>query len=94
MNQSQIKNIILDYLKDYQLVSLGIFGSYARRENNENSDIDVLIEFKVSPSLLTLIKMENELSEKLGVRVDLVTTGAIINKRIKRSIQKDLIPIL
>jgi predicted nucleotidyltransferase len=43
---------------------------------------------------LTLIKLENDLSEILGVKVDLVTTGALKNKRIKKSIQKDLINIL
>jgi len=44
--------------------------------------------------LLTLIKLENDLSEILGVKVDLVTTGALKNKRIKKSIKKDLINIL
>jgi predicted nucleotidyltransferase len=58
------------------------------------SDIDILVEFKESPSLLTLIKLENDLSEILGIKVDLITTGALKNKRIKRSIKKDLIKIL
>jgi predicted nucleotidyltransferase len=56
--------------------------------------VDILVEFKESPSLLTLIKLENDLSEILGVKVDLVTTGAVKNKRIKKSIKKDLINIM
>ena len=84
----------MSHLKDYDPVKVGIFGSFARGENKKGSDIDVLVEFKESPSLLTLIRLENDLSEILGIKVDLVTTGAIKNKRIKKSIKKDLINIL
>ncbi len=94
MTQQEIKNIILNHLKGYQPVSVGIFGSYAREENTEKSDIDILVKFKVAPSLLTLIKLENELSDLLGIKVDLITTGAIKNKRVQKSIKKDLINIL
>jgi predicted nucleotidyltransferase len=94
MDQSEIKNIILSHLKDYDVLKVGIFGSFARGDNNKGSDIDILVEFKESPSLLSLIKLENSLSEILGINVDLVTTGALKNKRIKKSIKKDLISIL
>jgi len=94
MNQSEIKIIILSQLKDYNVLKVGIFGSFARGENTKGSDLDILVEFKDSPSLLTLIKLENRLSEILGIKVDLVTTGALKNKRIKKSIQRDLINIL
>ncbi len=94
MNQSEIKNIILSYLKEYDPIRIGIFGSFARGDNKKESDIDILVEFKVSPTLLTLIKLENDLSEILGIKVDLVTPGALKNKRIKKSIKKDLIKIL
>ncbi len=94
MDQSEIKNIILSHLKGFDPIKVGIFGSFARGDNKKGSDIDILVEFKESPSLLTLIKLENDLSEILGVKVDLVTTGALKNKRIKKSIKKDLINIL
>jgi len=94
MDKSEIKNIILSHLKGFDPIKVGIFGSFARGDNKKGSDIDILVEFKESPSLLTLIKLENDLSEILGVKVDLVTTGALKNKRIKKSIQKDLINIL
>jgi len=94
MDQSEIKNIILSHLKGFNPIKVGIFGSFARGDNKKGSDIDILVEFKEAPSLLTLIKLENDLSEILGVKIDLVTTGALKNKRIKKSIQKDLINIL
>ena len=94
MDQSEIKNIILSHLKGFDPVQVGIFGSFARGDNKKGSDIDILVEFKEAPSLLTLIKLENDLSEILGFKVDLITTGALKNKRIKKSIKKDLISIL
>jgi predicted nucleotidyltransferase len=94
MDQLEIKNIILSHLKGFDPIKVGIFGSFARGDNKKDSDIDILVEFKESPSLLTLIKLENDLSEILGIKVDLVTTGALKNKRIKKSIKKDLINIL
>ena len=94
MVSAQIKNIILSHLKEFNPVKIGIFGSFARGDNEKESDIDILIEFKESPSLLTLIKIENDLSEILGIKVDLITKGALKNKRIKKNIKKDLINIL
>jgi predicted nucleotidyltransferase len=94
MDQSEIKNIILSHLKGFDPIKVGIFGSFARGDNKKGSDIDILVEFKEAPSLLTLIKLENDLTEILGVKVDLVTSGALKNKRIKKSIKKDLINIL
>jgi len=63
MVQAEIKNIILSHLKEFDPVKVGIFGSYARGDNKKDSDIDILVKFKESPSLLTLIKLENDLSE-------------------------------
>jgi predicted nucleotidyltransferase len=94
MIEPEVKNIILSHLKEYNPLKVGIFGSFARGDNKKESDIDVLVEFKESPSLLALIKLENDLSDILGIKVDILTTGALKNKRVKRSIRKDLIKIL
>jgi hypothetical protein len=94
MLPSEVKNIILSRLKQFDPQKVGIFGSFARGDNKKGSDIDILVEFKKIPSLLALIKLENDLSDILGTKVDLVTTGALKNKRIKKSIKKDLISIL
>jgi hypothetical protein len=56
----------------YQVKELGIFGSYVRKEQTETSDVDVLVEFSKTPSLLKFINLENYLSDNLGVKVDLV----------------------
>jgi uncharacterized protein len=64
---------------------LGIFGSYIRGEQKEDSDLDILAEFSKEPDLLEFIGLKQELSEMLGVEVDLVMKGALkprIGKRI------------
>jgi hypothetical protein len=94
MDQSDINNILIDHLKSHNASMVGIFGSFARGDNKKESDLDVLVEFRESPSLLTLIKIENELSEILGIKIDLVTTGALKNKRIRKNIKKDLIILM
>lgn len=89
----ELKNKIINYLGQYKPNRIGIFGSYARHDQLKESDIDILIEFNETPTLLQLIQMENELSEILGIKVDLVSTKAIKHPMIKESIQKELILI-
>jgi len=90
MSNVEIKNIIIDSLKKYDPLFIGLFGSYARNEQTDNSDIDILVSFQSGISLLRLIRLEDELSVKLGRKVDLITEGAIKNKRIKDNISNDL----
>ncbi len=85
-----INDIIISTLKEFHPERIGIFGSFARNENTPESDIDILVKFKNGITLLQLIKLENDLSEKLGIKVDLVTEGALTNDKLKKSIQKDL----
>ncbi|MBW1893632.1 MAG: nucleotidyltransferase family protein [Deltaproteobacteria bacterium] len=56
---------------------LGIFGSYVRGEQKSESDLEILIDYEEVPSLFTLIEIENQLSELLGMKVDLVTRKGI-----------------
>ena len=56
----------------YKVRELGIFGSYVRQEQTATSDVDVLVEFSETPSLLKFVNLENYLSDNLGVKVDLV----------------------
>ncbi len=61
----------------YKINRVGIFGSYVRGEQKKESDLDILIDYEEAPSLVTLIEIENHLSELLGVKVDLVTRRGI-----------------
>ena len=68
---------------------VGIFGSFARGEENEQSDLDILIDFQTKVDLLELIGIEQELSEILGIKVDLVTLRSL-SQHIKPFIEADL----
>jgi hypothetical protein len=86
----EIKNIIINTLREYNPEMIGVFGSYARNENTSKSDIDILVRFKSTLSLLQLVHVENLISQKLGIKVDLVTESAVKNKIFKESVQQDL----
>ncbi|GAB4399572.1 MAG: nucleotidyltransferase [Anaerolineales bacterium] len=71
----------------YGVESLEVFGSYVRGEQKAGSDLDVLVTFREEPSLLTFIRIENDLSDALGVKVDLVikqTLKPVIGKNVLR----------
>ncbi|AKB56009.1 hypothetical protein A9239_11175 [Methanosarcina sp. A14] len=68
---------ISSFLKKEGATKVAIFGSYARGEERPESDIDVLVEFSETKGLLTMVRIERELSEFLGVKVDLLTEGSI-----------------
>lgn len=88
ITQSQ-KDIILKAVSKYNPLFIGVFGSYARGENKEDSDLDILIDFGGRVNLLDIIGLEQELSQLLGIKVDLVTKRSL-NKYIKLYVERDL----
>jgi predicted nucleotidyltransferase len=90
MERQAINNAIIDYLRQYRPERIGLFGSFARHEERRDSDIDILVKFKETISLLELVRIHRELSALLGKRVDLITEQALKNKRIKKYIYDDL----
>jgi len=79
-----------DLHKNYGVTTIGIFGSYVRKDNKSTSDIDILIELEISMGFFKFLRLERHLSQLLGIRVDLVTRGALkpfIGKRILAEIQ-------
>jgi len=76
--------------KKYKIKEIGIFGSYVRGEQRYTSDVDILVEFEEIPSLLKFVKLENYLSEVLGVKVDLVEKKAL-KPRIGKHILQEVV---
>lgn len=69
----QLRLLLPDLHARYGVCSLGIFGSYVRGEQDEESDLDLLVEFDNRPlSLFDFVRLENELSDALNLKVDLV----------------------
>jgi hypothetical protein len=77
MDRASILEKIAQVLTEQGATKVAIFGSYARGEERPESDIDVVVEFSESKSLLELVRIEGELSEALGIKVDLLTEKSI-----------------
>lgn len=81
MSIDQIKKVLrehFDMLQDtYHVRRIGVFGSAARGETDDTSDIDILVEFVQPPSFFGFLELENFLSKILGRKVDLVTPKAL-----------------
>jgi hypothetical protein len=81
-----IKPKILKIIQNKGIKKAGIFGSYARGEQNKESDIDILIEPTKDMSFFDIINLEEELKKSLKKKVDLLTYASIHNllkERIK-----------
>ena len=89
----QQENIIKAVTQKLKPTLLGIFGSYARGEENEKSDLDILIDFETKVNLIELIGIEQEISELLGIKVDLITLRSV-NASLKSYIESDLIRLI
>lgn len=87
------QNTIKKVVSKFNPKLVGIFGSYSRNEQQRDSDLDILVDFNDSVNLVELIGLEQELTELLGIKVDLVTLKSV-NPSLNDYIQKDLIRIV
>ena len=78
MTDQAITQQIVDYFKTQPVVKVWIFGSYARGEQTENSDIDILIQPEQSVGLFKLSGMHLDLQDLLHIDVDLVTVKGLL----------------
>ena len=73
----KIQQQIVPILKEAGVLRSSIFGSVARGEANEKSDVDILVELPRGKSMFDLIDLEEKLAAKLGKKVDLVTYRSV-----------------
>ena len=89
---SEIKNTLskrkMYLINKYGLNLIAIFGSYGREQQNKNSDVDILVDFK-KPIGIEFIDLANELENILKTKVDLVSKNGI-KKKYFQHIEKDL----
>ena len=78
--------------KKYGVKNLEVFGSYIRGEQKKGSDLDILVEFHQTIDLFKYIELENFLSKKIGVKVDLVMKDTL-KPRIKDRILREAVPV-
>jgi predicted nucleotidyltransferase len=78
--------------EQYNVNTLEVFGSYVRHEQHKNSDLDILVTFSKPPSLFKFVRLENHLSDILGVKVDLVMKDSL-KPVIGKNILREAIPV-
>ena len=97
MSKQIDKTNILNYLKEhysefknkYNVEKIGLFGSYARGEATENSDIDIFVKMK--PSLFDMVAIKEQIENDLNRKVDIIREHKNIKPICLKMIQKDLI---
>ena len=92
-NTKKIIEAITPILEKADVLRSDLFGSYARGEENKDSDIDILVEFKGRKSLFDLVGLQIDLKEKLNKKVDLLTYKSV-HPLLEGYIYKDLVKII
>jgi len=94
MNKKDIIKILRNYKKEvaeqYNILDIGIFGSVARDEAGENSDVDVVVSIS-EPDLFMLVGIKNDLEERLCRSVDIVTYRDSMNPFLKKRIDSEAV---
>ncbi|MBC7877354.1 MAG: nucleotidyltransferase family protein [Anaerolineales bacterium] len=81
---------LIDLCRQNDVSMVGIFGSMVRGEAKKTSDIDLIVRFSKRKSLLAMVRLERELTEALGRKVDLLTEAAIspyMRERVLKEMQ-------
>ncbi len=92
MRKNEILNILANYKatnkEKYGLLSLGVFGSYAREEETILSDVDIVLQTK-TPNLFNIVHIKKDLEKQLQLPVDIVRLRKKMNPQLRRRIDKE-----
>ena len=81
---------LIEICRQNDVAKVGVFGSMARGEATEQSDIDLIVEFSKRKGLLALVALERRISAALGRKVDLLTEAALspyLRDRVLREVK-------
>ena len=94
MNKEIILKTLRKFKEDnkekYHLIKIGIFGSYAKNKENENSDIDVVVQL-LNQDLFELIGIKQELEQKFHKNIDIVSYREKMNAFLRDRINNEAI---
>ena len=94
MGKKEIIEILRGYKKDYAeqygILDIGVFGSVARDEIGEDSDVDIVVRIS-KPDLFMIVGIKNELEERLHRSVDIVTYRDNMNQFLKKRIDGEAV---
>ena len=94
MGKKEIIEILRGYKKDYAeqygILDIGVFGSVARDEIEEDSDVDIVVRIS-KPDLFMIVGIKNELEERLHRSVDIVMYRDNMNQFLKKRIDGEAV---
>ncbi len=88
-----IKKEIIAVINKYPVNKVAIFGSYANGTNKNNSDIDILVNFKTPIGMFKFLELKDNLETALNRKVDLLTYKSLESSLIKEEVLKGAIEI-
>ena len=88
----KLREILPEVTARYKVKEMALFGSFVRQDSSPGSDLDILVSFSEPPSLIQFLGLQAHLSDRLGVKVDLVMRDAL-KPRIGERILEELLPL-
>lgn len=92
----EVKKIVIEekgkIRKEFKAEIIGIFGSYARGDNNPDSDLDLLIDLDIGATLFDLVGVQLFFQDRLGCKVDVVTRDGL-REEIREYVYDDLVSL-
>ena len=88
----QQREAILEIARRYGAHDLRIFGSVARGDNSETSDVDILVRFDSGRTLLDHAGLIGELEDLLGVKVDVIDADGT-RPRFRAVVERESLPL-
>lgn len=86
----ELRKMKPDFARRYGVTKLGIFGSLARNEIHDDSDIDVVVEMK-EPNLFYMVHIKEALEENFQMPVDVIRYRELMNKYLKARIDREAV---
>ncbi len=78
--------------KRFSIETIDIFGSFARKEQTEESDLDILVTYSAAVSLFTIYDLKQYLKRKLHLKVDVISKE-FLNKHIRDQVLKEAVNV-
>jgi len=86
----ELRKLKPDLEKQYGVTKIGIFGSFARNEIREDSDVDVVVEMR-EPDLFYMVHIKDVLEKRFKIPVDVIRYRAMMNKYLKARIDREAV---
>ena len=90
--RAELQSLLPTLKKRFKVETIDIFGSYARGEQSEGGDVDILVTYSQMASFFTVYDLERYLGRKLGVKVDIISKK-FLNPYIKNQVLQEAVPV-